>query len=197
MPPLALTALLLAGTVHADLTDPRVVDLRVDLEITTESPIASGGPLEVEATLINTSETATYFVVPVSDGSEMGWREPHVSVAIEFRGEDGWEGLESRGIARCGLYDFEWWTQTVELRPGGATTFGPWMSQLSVQFDLARAGEYRIQLHYDYDPSAVTAPTVAPPEVGPAFQLTSDWVRFEVEGSDTAPPVNASGDERD
>jgi len=101
--------------------------------------------------LVNASRTRAYPVVKPGDGSESGWREPHVYYAAERLAADGrWTRLDPVPIGRCGLYDGNWQKDVVTLKPGDSLPLKDWLLPPSSAFEFQQAGRYRIRAHYAY-----------------------------------------------
>ncbi|MEI7835391.1 MAG: hypothetical protein WCK05_03170 [Planctomycetota bacterium] len=106
-------------------------------------------PFEVE--LINPSRTREYTVIKPGDGSESGWREPHVYYAAErFAPEGRWTPLAPAPIDRCKLFDRQWQKDVVTLKPGESLALKEWRPSPSSVFEFQQAGRYRIRVHYAY-----------------------------------------------
>lgn len=123
----------------------------LELEATTGSTkVASGQDVLVELALVNQSKR-TQWVIQAGDGSEVGWREPHIWYSATRRLDDGtWEDVAPAKYARCGLYEPDWQNDAVALKPGARLKLATWASHPSASVDLSRPGVYRIVAHYDY-----------------------------------------------
>ena len=65
--------------------------LKLDLALTTKGPVQPGERIAFAVKLVNTSKSVTHKVVPAGEGSQHGWREPHVFWTATFVGKDGTE----------------------------------------------------------------------------------------------------------
>jgi len=121
--------------------------LRLEAKAAATS-VEAGAPIEIRVRLVNGSKTATHPVVRSNDGSEAGWREPHVFWSASRVGEDGQDApLTAGAIGRCGLYANDWTKDVTRLAPGEAIDL-EWMMPVGHSFDLQEAGHYRIVAHY-------------------------------------------------
>lgn len=103
-------------------------------------------PVPIEVEIVNRSTTAQVVVLP-GDGSEVGWREPHVFFTAEVLADDGrWNAAPQPLRARCGLYDANWLHDVVRLAPGETRRLH-WMGPLP---QLPERGRARIRAHYVY-----------------------------------------------
>ncbi|MCY2930744.1 MAG: HEAT repeat domain-containing protein, partial [Planctomycetota bacterium] len=124
-----------------------------------QAALAAGAPAEFlpgqaipfEVQLVNASRTREYTVVKPGDGSESGWREPHVYYTAErLTAEGRWTRLAPAPIGRCGLYDSQWQKDVVTLKPGESLALKEWLPRPSSVFEFQQAGRYRIRVHYSY-----------------------------------------------
>ena len=122
--------------------------LQVDIELEGASIVKLGEQVRFKATLRNASTTPMVAVTP-GDGSESGWREPHVHYSAEKWNGQSWTEVPVRGIFRCGLYDPHWQKDVVTLSPGATLDIGAWLPGADSYFDLS-PGRYRFRLHYQY-----------------------------------------------
>lgn len=188
---------LLAGLGSAALAQPlpvapapreapdRAAAYRRDLRLTAAAgatAVKADARPPVTLTLENTSKTESYFVVKTGDGSECGWREPHVHFTAERLWQGKWEGLPAQGIGRCGLYANEWWKDVVELKPGGKLV----VAEVAIpSFRMPPDGKLRLTGHYEYRGGmnkAARQPVESRGLMGnaPAFALESNTVEFDV-----------------
>ena len=160
---------------------PLVLELRLN---------ASADPV-VELALVNRSSKPLKVVKP-GDGSNEGWREPHVYWTAETRAPGGvWSPLAPRRYARCGNYAPNWEKDVVDLAPGERLVLSGWVRSPGRVFDLKPGTRIRLVAHYDYRAAPPTkARGEEPPSVprtdGPMkgvlpFKLASKAVEFEVE----------------
>jgi hypothetical protein len=164
-------------------------DIARDLKLVAASEsgrtIEAGTSPWVNLTLVNTSKTFTYPVVKFGDGSEEGLRDPYVYFTAEQLTVDGkWVPMEPSHPGRCGLYDWDWPKDVVDLKPGEQLGVG--FSLFGQQYDYQYPGRVRLTGHYEYRAGA--AFTGKPwPEADrgrmrgvPVFKLASGPVEFEV-----------------
>lgn len=155
-------------------------DLVLKVELKTAKPTASGERIELDVFLVNDSEQNTYPVVKSGDGSEVGWREPHVYFTASRKKSDGtWEDVPPAGYGRCGLYDPDWQKDVVRLGPGDNIKL-EWLPPPSVMLDLRKPGLVRLYVHYRYGRGASTRGQTpqTPVNLGgmeglPAFEIVS------------------------
>jgi len=148
--------------------------------------VPAGTSPHVALTLVNTSKANTYLVVKPGDGSECGWREPHVYFTAEqLSAQRKWEPLQRYGLSRCGLYDFDWPKDVVELKPGEKLAVtNNWIP--NPDFRLQFSGKVRVTGHYDYQAGKGKSGVVRAVENRgrmydtPAFAIASNPVEFEV-----------------
>jgi hypothetical protein len=119
------------------------------LEAAAEATAVDAGyPIAITVRLVNRSKTLTHPVVRSNDGSEVGWREPHVFwTATWVEADDRETPIEPRGLGRCGLYSADWTKDVTRLAPGESIDV-EWMSHVHHAFDLQKEGLVRITAHY-------------------------------------------------
>lgn len=121
--------------------------LRLEARVESKT-MAVGEPLLVAVTLVNGSKSKTHPVVRPGDGSEVGWREPHVFWTVTRVAADGKETPAEGGpIGRCGLFQPDWTKDVTRLAPGESLPL-EWMMPVSHVFDLQDEGLVRIVAHY-------------------------------------------------
>lgn len=173
---LLLCSLLLLGGSSPDEA------LSLDVEVKGLPRGKAGEAIELKVKLKNTSQEPVQVVLP-GDGSESGWREPHVYYSVEKREGQDWKELAPHGIARCGLYDSIWQDDVRTLAPGASVDAGGWLPGPQASFQLA-PGTYRFRLHYDYAAGKNSkGPATEPPEAlraVPAFHLVSNCVEYTI-----------------
>jgi hypothetical protein len=146
--------------------------------------VEAGTTPYITLTLVNTSKTVTYPVVKPGDGSECGWREPFVHFTAEQLSVQGkWEPLQKYGGGRCGLFDWHWQKDVVELKPGEKLVVtNEWIP--ATNFNFQQPGKVRIRGHYDYRAGARerAEPDKDLGRMGetPAFALATEPVEFDV-----------------
>jgi hypothetical protein len=123
-------------------------DLELVARVAGTAPKHSWWPLSMEVDLVNRSTTTSHAIVLPGDGSNAGWREPHVYFTAEVLAEDGaWVATPMRGGGRCGNYDPYWLDEIVRLAPGASQRLG-WMGPLPT---LPEHGRVRVRAHYAYN----------------------------------------------
>lgn len=169
-------------------------DLELVTRIVGTPPKHSWWPLEIDVDIVNRSTTDSHAVVLPRDGSEVGWREPHVRFSAEVQAEDGaWRTLPMQGLERCGLYDANWLDDVVTLAPGVAQRLD-WMGSIP---ELPEHGRVRIRAHYAYkagpslrdyeDPEPIPLPEGLGGMAGVApFELVSAPLELLLEAPDCA-----------
>ncbi len=103
-----------------------------------------GGERRLAAQLTNNGATAQIVVRP-GDGSEVGWRPPHLTWLVEDL--DG-ASVRLRGIGRCGNMNPLTSADFVELAPAQRESFADWLPLPVVE----TAGRYRVALEWSFDP---------------------------------------------
>ncbi len=156
-------------------------DLKLELTRSAHEPFEQGADPKLQVVLRNHSKDRSYAVVMSSDGSEMGWREPHAwfELAVRRRGE-AFHAPPPVQYTRCGNYDEDWQKDIVTLGPGQARTL-PWM-QFYFQAEFADADEVRVTAHYSYGEQAKDQRLV-PPELHsmPAYAVESAALVLAIE----------------
>ncbi len=155
-------------------------DLALTLRTTTETVFERGRDPKLEVVLENRGRRAYPIVMP-SDGSEAGWREPHVFYTVEALGRSGaWQQVSPEPLTRCGVYDRDWTKDVVALAPGDRKTLH-WFSFYD-QWEIGDATRVRIVAHYAYGDHARDRRTV-PPSLHdmPTYELASNAVEMTAE----------------
>ena len=167
-------------------------DLLLVARLTTPQVIYPGHNVGVVLRLENRSTTTTYKVVKAGDGSESGWREPHIFFTAKSETKDGeWKPVEPKPWGRCGMYDANWHDEVVEIAPGGSLELKDWVSMPSVFLTFQDAGRVKLRAHYAYKAKGVgkskgTGEADPTPEgVGPMkgvepFEIVSEPVELTV-----------------
>ncbi len=145
---LAMAVLLVvAGAARAgDPPSSPVEDLSLVARLLTDADVVPGEPVRIGARLVNRSEHASHAVVRPGDGSECGWREPHVFFTAVRRTSVGDVPVEAAAWGRCGNADPEWQDDVITLGPGDVLDLTP--APASIFLDFQQEGETAIRLHY-------------------------------------------------
>lgn len=147
--------------------------------------VEAGGFRGTRLKLVNTSKTRTHKVVKPGDGSYDGRREPWVHVTADrLLPSNVWEPLSHQGGAGCGLFDWNWEKDVIDLKPGEELALDDWFRH--PEFDLQHPGPVRYAGHYEYRaPVRLRDEPLAellrgPMGAVPPFALTSEPVVFQV-----------------
>jgi hypothetical protein len=133
--------------------------------------------------------------VKSGDGSDSGWREPHLYATVERLDEAGeWTPLPPPGSARCAIYHPNWHPDVVDLAPGAALDL-EWLDLAPSAYRDDRP--HRVTVHYEYRRQPVRECEGAPPPpegLGrmrdrPAFHLVSDPSELRFEEREPAPSL--------
>ena len=166
-------------------------DLVLEATLTSPKTIQPGEPVRVRSRIVNRSKTVTYKLVRPGDGSESGWREPHVFFTAESLDPRGVRTpVPEAGLGRCGLFDANWHDDIVSLAPGKSLDLYNWMPAAHHHLRFEREGPVELRLHYRYTRGQLgkggkALDTDRPEGTGPmgavpAFELVSAPVRFHV-----------------
>ena len=167
----------------------RAIEKDLVLRGTLKTPalIHAGEDVSVSLVLCNTSRDESHAVVAPGDGSEVGWREPHVYFTATI---DQWDGtskpVPNGEFGRCGLCDSNWQKDARILKPGDELPLDNWLPSEMLEFQSP--GHVRLFAHYRYGAGATTkgGKTERPAAVSgpmadiPAFELTSEPMEFDV-----------------
>jgi hypothetical protein len=124
-------------------------DLALVMTRATIGPFDAGRDPKLTVALINRSHDHSYSVVLPADGSEVGWREPHVWFTVEaLSGAGTWKTVESPMLGRCGNHDERWQDDVLEMAPKEERELD-WFP-FSPPEELADAATVRIVAHYRY-----------------------------------------------
>lgn len=190
-------ALCLAATVEsasaADGVTPHFTaeqiqrDLALDVTRKSGETIGPGEAVVLEINLVNNSKERGYFVVEPGDGSEMGWREPHVYYTAMVKHKDEWIDVPAANLARCGLFDAAWQNDVVKLDPGKKVKIEKWLIGPERALDLQKPGLVRLLVHYKYGGGKVgkgersgVSGDLGKMTGMPAFEIVSKPVEFTV-----------------
>ena len=158
----------------------------LDVKTKARRTIELGRALDLTPSIRNDSKSDHHFAVASGDGSQEGWREPHVWYSGYIDAGDGcWRPLESIRVGRCGMYDEHWLDEVVDLAPGQSAAL-EWISSPARTLDISEPGRVRLFLHYAYRAGANTKGSgVSTTDLGPmadvgAFEIVSEAVEFEL-----------------
>jgi hypothetical protein len=165
-------------------------DLALVAELTSPKQVQPAEPVTLRMRIANTSKTLTHKLVRPNDGSESGWREPHVFLTAERdRGDGKWRKVASKTLMRCGMFADDWHADVFDLKPDAKTEFANWLPPAGMLLELEKPGRYRIRAHYRYTSGRIGMRGVAggpqkvdpgPMKGVPAFELVSKPVEIVV-----------------
>jgi hypothetical protein len=154
------------------------------LELARKGPerIPAGSGVEVTAALVNRSRDKNIPVIQSGDGSDFGWREPHVFWVVDVDDGSGrWSPAPGMRPGRCGNYDEDWTDEISTLAPAKRLELQLWTGP-EFFADMAGARRARIRMGYRYGtvekrgaPADVPAAMAG---VGP-FELLSNPIEIE------------------
>jgi hypothetical protein len=160
-------------------------DLKLVATPLTPRVIEAGTQAHIGLKLVNTSKARTHKVVKPGDGSWDGRRDPWVRVSAERRTVEGkWVPMERFVGPGCGLFDWDWPKDVVELKPGEELALNEWYHP--GESDFQWPGKVRLVGHYDYRATGGKNGKPRPDAdrgkmAGvPLFSLRSEPVEFEV-----------------
>jgi hypothetical protein len=137
-----------AAVVSLGADDAAPEGLVVEVELATKGPVQPGDPIEAKIKLVNRSKTTTHRVVQARDGSECGWREPHVFWTATLVSADGVEHpLAPSPAATPGLFAAEWWKDVTSLAPARWLAIDA-ITPAQNAFDVQADGKLRLVAHY-------------------------------------------------
>src|SRR6185436_6249645 len=91
-------------------------DLVLEARLQGPGTFEPGQPIPLDLSVRNRSAGRKHRVVKPGDGSEAGWREPHVFFTAEKERRPGeWKPLERFGLPRCGVFDRDWEKDVMDL----------------------------------------------------------------------------------
>ncbi|MCI0588150.1 MAG: hypothetical protein L0323_15070 [Planctomycetes bacterium] len=177
-------------------------DLAVEVRLKTPDRVQPWWPIWFDSFLVNRSKERTYPFVRPGNGSDAGWREPHVFCTTEFETGDGaWREAPREGGARCGNYSADWRGDVAILGPGESIPL-EWIRGPSFR-EVVGAKRLRFRVHYDYGAKPAKAAWWNPPLPLPEglgdmvgvtpFEVVSPPVELEV----LAPEVSKEEMEKD
>lgn len=160
-------------------------DLHLDVTLLTTNTIEPGEYIGLAVALVNRSETTAYAVVKPGDGSEVGWREPHVFVTAERQIVDNtWEDVPPVPLLRCGLFDSDWQKDVVHLGPHESIELG---ASPNETLELQQAGRVRLRVHYRYKAGVLAEGMDGERYIDlgkmagiPAFEIVSPPIELEI-----------------
>ena len=214
---LAMIGLLLVGSVVAQ--EPKgEKDMQRDVvlvaKLTSAAKMEAGNKPTFKLTVTNNSSKYAYPMVKPGDGSEVGWRSPHVYSTVEFLGADKtWQEVKPPILGRCGLYNSQWEDDIFDLKPKTSLEIKDWISAECASQQFVAAGKYRIVWRYVVDNKLSKANLGSDSKEEPAevkkignFQLASKPIEIEVtkplnlklavSGKVTAGPMATNGYQR-
>lgn len=156
-------------------------DLVLTLRRTTAEPFELSRNPRFEVVLANRSRDRAYPIVLSNDGSESGWREPHVWYTVERKLAGAtWETAPALPGGRCGLYARDWEKDVRTLAPETEVVL-PWF-HFYEQWALEEATHLRVVAHYAYGDHAKDLRKVPPAlHMIPAYEIASKPMELAVE----------------
>ncbi len=157
-------------------------DLRLVLSPVKFRWIEPGEKPWVEMSLENGSRRYAYPVVKPGDGSEVGWRQPHIFFTATLTAPDGTTTAVPVGrYGRCGLFDFQWHRTCLMLKPGERLSMAEYASP---HLEFQQPGRVQLRAHYKYSAPPGRSRDFLGMMAGVApFEVVSDPVEFEVRRS--------------
>lgn len=155
-------------------------DLALELSRKISEPFERQREPGFEVVLVNRSPDRTYPVVISDDGSDAGWREPHVWYTVERRSGGGaWQAAPALRYSRCGNFQEDWHKDVVPLASGAKLNL-PWFP-FYWHWDLDGATHARVTAHYAYGDQAKDRRKIPPIlHQMPAYDLRSNALEFEL-----------------
>jgi len=155
-------------------------DLVLTLRRKSTEPFEVSRDPKFEVVLANRSHETAYPIVLSNDGSESGWREPHVWYTVERKLPSGtWEAAPTLPAARCGLYARDWEKDVQTLGPGASIVL-PWFTFYQ-HWDMEEATHVRVVAHYAYGDHAKDLRKVPPAlHAIPAYELASQPMELPI-----------------
>lgn len=160
---------------------------KLKLEISLKDGFAAfelGQRVVVTAKIRNISPEPLPIVLP-GDGSDAGWRPPHVDFHGKIEGLAGATSLERRAsLGRCGMFDTDWHDEIVTVPSGGEVSLGEWIPAPSDVLVMDRPGRIHFAMTYTYPAGTSVRDGDEPFKPGamgetPAFTLTSNNLQIQ------------------
>lgn len=134
-------------------------DLSLELRRRETAPLEEERDPRIDVYLVNRSKTRAFPIVLSNDGSEAGWREPHIGFDVEVAGPSGtFVPAEHSTGGRCGVYAHDWEKDVRVLAPGSEVRL-EWFHFPAVELEGTRA---RITARYTYGAHARDKSKVPP-----------------------------------
>ena len=159
-------------------------DLKLKAELPGPKVLHAGMRPRLTLRLVNDSRTASHCLVRPGDGSEVGWREPHVywTATVDREGADVRNVSPLQGW-RCKFFAWDWPRDVCVLKPGEQIELDSFQPLLEFQ----QAGRVTLRAHFAYrqGKGELDRSDVSPERFGemagiPAFELVSDAIEFDV-----------------
>jgi hypothetical protein len=154
-------------------------DLVLEIRRGTRDPYEDERDPRFLVFLVNRSRDRTYPIVLPRDGSESGWREPHVWFTVAREVSGGFQTVPPPDMIRCGLYANDWTVDVRDLAPSSEIPLDdfPFYSEL----ELGGSKRIRVVAHYAYGDHARDTSKV-PPKLHPipAYTLASRPYELDV-----------------
>jgi hypothetical protein len=160
-------------------------DLALQVALKSPVTIQVGEQVDVSIVVRNQSRDTAYSLVAPGDGSEAGWREPHVYFTATLdKGNGVSKVVPTARYARCGLFDPAWQKDARTLKPGEELPLKNWLVSPSTMLEFQEPGHVRLVAHYSYRAGIAvkgTKQSVVGLMAGvPVFELVSVPVEFDV-----------------
>lgn len=174
----------------SEVPEAPVTKKRMESDLRLELTAHRGTPFRFDAVLANRSPDTVHRIVAPGDGSDAGWREPHVFQRGWTRDGGSWRELKPRPVERCGMYDHCWQRSVRFLHPneelvlfrGGGPAFdfppGPARVTMCYRYSAGRAGK---------GPGAKPVEPTGLMRDLPAFDLESEPLEFTAGGPVSVP----------
>lgn len=164
------------------------LDLRASLR--TPARIRPREGVRLSAVLVNRSKHSVKAVRP-GDGCGLGIVEPHVRYSARFRAtaSEAWRDAAVRTLpGMCGMGDYRWHRNVVELAAGASLDFSARIAAASTFVDFSQPGHYEVTLHYAFRRRGTTTKLPQADAVGdlgpmarmPAFEISAEPVHVTV-----------------
>ncbi len=126
-------------------------DLAVVLSYTGAAEVEAGDEWPIVASVVNRSSVRARLLITPDDGSDVGWREPHVFYTVQAEETPGvFREVKELAERRSGSYASAWSKDAVALAPGSSMRL-EWIANPGRAFDFLRSGKIHVVAHYKYE----------------------------------------------